>query len=287
MTVLADGQMSYRGLLMGVDTPYGLRSVSGLDGVEVRIPDRPIPRGHGSIPVASYAAARTPVIEFVVHHDPFETLGERLAPLYDVLTPVDAPQPLEWKREGRPQRRVYAVPHIVPADQQARTAEIVTYPKVAFWCPDPRIYGSDEQAIVVPLYDATGGGVDFPLDFPVDFPAGAQVEAVVTNDGNTDAYPLLRFDGPAGEVALTNVTTGQTITFTTTITAGQILTFDGNAHAASTGGLVVAVDGAGRLSAWAAPYEPFILPPGTSVLRFTADDPAAQASLTWRSTWIT
>lgn len=293
MTVLADGQASYRGLLLGAGTAFGLRSVEGLEGVDVRFPNRPIPRGAGSIPASSYANDRTPIIEFVVHRVDGVTLAERLRQLHDVLTPIDTPAAFEWKWEGAPQRRVMAVPHIVPAQKQARIADIVAYPKVSLWCPDPRIYGADMHSQLVPLYSTGGGGLDYPVDYPKEYTSGPSTDVVVTNAGNDDAWPLVRFSGPTvgtvTGVTIRNVTIGEQVEITTTLTTGQILTFDGEAYVTRAPRQIVAVDGTERYDDWELPHRPLRLPPGESQLRFeiTGTSTDAQCLVSWSDTWIT
>ncbi|SCD43660.1 Phage tail protein [Streptomyces sp. Termitarium-T10T-6] len=48
----------------------------------------------------------------------------------------------------------------------------------------------------------------------------------VDNDGDDDAYPVWTIKGPATTVTLTNVTTGQTLALTRTITGADTIVID-------------------------------------------------------------
>lgn len=286
MTVL-DGQYAYRGLVFGRGTELEVAVVEGLGGLSVRSGDQPLPRNDGSVPGPHFVEAATPIIEFV-------SLGgtpEREA-LSRVLTAAFArqqtPQPLEWKDDGYPSRLVYARPLqvVVPRDLRSQ-------PKVALTCADPRIYSVETRTVTVPLYSPSGGGLDFPGDFPADFSAGVALSGVAHNDGAADAWPLIRFYGPTDggtvtSVTLANLTTGESLTVTTSILAGQILTVDNTAHVTGSGQLVVGLDGASRYGSWEQPRTPLRLPPGDSVLQFstTGTSTAAACTVTFQDTWL-
>lgn len=282
-----DGQYTYRGLTFGRGTTLELAAVNGLGGAEMRTGDQPLPRGHGAVPGSHYVEPRTVVLEFVsLGGTPdLEPLSRVLA---DTFVVQPAPLPLEWKVEGYSTRFVYARPvQVVPP------RDLRSQPKVALTCADPRIYSADERSLNIPRYAAAGGQLDYPGDYPKDFPAGTNVDAVATNAGAADAYPTIRFYGPTDgntvtAVTLRNLTTGQILTVTTAILAGQILTVDNTAWVTASGGLVVALDGTSRYGSMAQPRTPFALVPGDNILRFetSGTSTAAAAVLSWRDTWL-
>lgn len=280
------GQYTYRGLTFGRGTTLEVAAVDGLEGAVMRIADQELPRGHGSVPGPHYVDARTPVVEFV-------SLGGTpdREPLHRVLADAFAVQqvssPLEWKADGYPARMVYARPVqlVLPRD-------LTSNPKVALTCADPRIYGADLHTLNVPRYTVAGGGLDYPGDYPKNFAAGLVVDAVATNAGAADAYPVLRFYGPTDGgtvtgVTMRNLTTGQVLTVTTPVTSGQILTVDNLARVTGSGDLVVSLDGTSRYGSWVQPRTPFALIPGDNLLRFESagSSTAVQAVATWRDTW--
>jgi hypothetical protein len=288
---LLDGQYLFRGLLFGNGTPFGVRSVEGLEDLAVRAADRELPRGHGSVTGPHYAAAKNVVLELKVAGEP-ETVRERLAELREAFTVTGSPEALSWLRAGRPERLVNVSPLQFVAPETPETLRLV-FPKVALTAADPRIYSAERHQLVVSRYDPAGGSVEYPVDYPKDFPAGGAASGVVFNAGASDAYPLLRFYGPKDggtltSVTLRNTTTGQALTVATSIGPGQILTVDNTAHVTGAGTPVVSLDGASRYGSWRQPRVPFSLPPGESTLRYETEGTTADTEcvVTWRDTWI-
>jgi hypothetical protein len=287
MPGLLDGQYGYRGLTFGKDTPYLVKLAEELEGVVVRSGDRELPRGHGSVPGPHYAVARQPVLSLTVSGgtSDMDTLVQTLA---DTFAPQPTPQPLTWKRPTRGERMVYARPLQFAPPRGVGLRNL----KVALTCADPRIYSSAGRSLIVPLYTAAGGGLDYPGDYPKNFPAGVNLDAVASNAGAADAYPLVRVYGPASGTltgfTLHNLTTGEDLSVAASVAAGQILTVDNSAFVTGSGGLVVGLDGASRYGSWTQPRMPFRLPPGDSLLRFQITGTATSAAcvLTWADTWL-
>jgi hypothetical protein len=288
---LADGQYQYRDLVFGAGTRFGIRSIEGLEDMEVRDGDVELPRGHGSVPAPHYVDAKQPVIQFVVR-DEGGTLADDLAALRAAFTVVEEAEALDltWKRAGRVELLAHARPIAVVHAESHPTVDQVAFPKVALKLADPRIYSSELHQVTLPVYDPDGPGLDYPVDFPKDFPAPA-AGVVVHNAGSSDAYPLVRFFGPTSgtttAVLLRNTTTGQVQEVVTPVEVGQVLTVDNEAHATGSGRQVVGLDGSTRYGDWSQPRVPFKLPPGDSLLRYEVTGATTTLCvLTWRDTWI-
>jgi hypothetical protein len=99
---------------------------------------------------------------------------------------------------------------------------------------------------------------------------------IVTNLGDSAAYPLFTITGPVNLPTITNVTTGQSFQLNATVAAGNTVTIDAASGAVNPGNLRLI----GR---------PFTLAPGPNTIRWTdqlaAYDPAADLRLDWRSTF--
>lgn len=277
---LTRGQHSFNGITFGEGTYVLVEAVEGLFGSDVRRGDTPMPRGHGSVGGQHFEVERSIFYDIAIYGDDRDATMRAVRDAFRVVE--DADLPLEFNVDDTTYR-ILARPLRMPVRRRADSWRIPRT-TVALIASDPRIYSADETTTVVPLYSTAGGGVNAPLNAPINTSAGTTVEAVVVNDGNSDAHPTVRFHGPATEVVLTNVTSGDTLTVATAIASGQVLTYDGTAYVTASGEHVVSLDGAGRYGAWVERI-PFVLPPGESVLRFTADD-AAQAVVYHRSTWI-
>lgn len=64
-----------------------------------------------------------------------------------------------------------------------------------------------------------GGGFAIPFGVPLDMSAGASTEAILTNAGNYQAYPIFTFVGPLTNPTIENLTTGKSLSLTYTLSA--------------------------------------------------------------------
>lgn len=135
---------------------------------------------------------------------------------------------------------------------------------------------------------STQTGLAFPIEFPIAWePAAVSGAGGVVNDGTADVWPLLRLYGPCDGPSISNVTTGQEMTFanTLTIAAGDFLELDsaaktvrynGNANDSRYGDVDFAT------SEW------WPLQPGVNEIRYAPDSFSgpAQAQVVWRHGWL-
>lgn len=269
-----DYQHHYNGLTFGAGTSMEIVADSGLRGYTARVTDRERDRGHGASRGPSWTVARD--IELTL-----EVIGAAAdceAALADIAAAfgpqVTGVLPLVSRLAGEIDTVHYCYPTGLPWELAAGR-ERVRQARVALRAPDPRIYSAEALEVVVPLYTGGGGsGFNSPIvNAPVNMTAVTVQEAVVVNLGRHDAWPLIRFrvdSGTATSVTLLNSTTGEQVTVTTSITAGQVLTFDAAAAADVSDGRIVDLSTAQRYSSWQPPYTGLRLAPGGNVLRATA-----------------
>lgn len=75
---------------------------------------------------------------------------------------------------------------------------------------DPTFYFVTQTVATGPLLSASGSGVLVPFTPPITLPAGASGGSLsVTNDGKTDANPIIRLDGPIKDPDIYNDTIGR------------------------------------------------------------------------------
>jgi hypothetical protein len=294
---LEDLTFSYRGLVFGQAQDIMVNRVEGLEGFEVRSSDSEQPRGDGSIRGLDYVGARTIAFE-LVNYETTMNGGQDYEANWAAVRSTFQPSreddfPLTFKRPGQPERFIRCRPVQLTRVEKYLDFNIRGYPPVVLRAVDPRIYSTTERAGNVPVYATSAGGMDFPIaEFPVDFTGGTQSELVVQNDGAADAYPLIRVFGPVTGTCtgftLTNSTTGQEITVTTTIGAGQILTADMDAAVTGSPRLVISLSGSSRYGDWQLPRKAFYLAPGSNTLRFEVAGSSTDVvcNLTWRDTWL-
>lgn len=291
---LADNTFYYNGLTFGDDTGYYVDRVEGLEGFDTRLSDSDEPRNDGAIRGLDYVSARTIAFVLSLGETTAEDYEDRWAALRAAFAPsrtVD--RALTFKRAGQVERYVNCRPIQLVRSEDYKAYGMVGHPPVVFRAVDPRIYASDSQAIVATVFAASSGGMDWAVaNWPIDFTGATQNLISAVNNGTADAYPLIRFYGPTvgtvTGVTLTNLTNGDVLQVTTTITTGQILTADMTAAVTGANTLVISLDGANRYGSWAVPRSAFRLSPGSNDLKFqvTGTSTDALASIQWSDTWI-
>lgn len=293
---LEDGQFSYRNFVFGEGTRYMLNRAEGFEGYQTRTSDSDQPRGDGGIRGLDYLTSRTVSFELSVIEWEDQD-GSIYEGLWSDVRAAFAPSretdyDLAFKRPGAPERVIRCRPV-----QLVRSEAYLTYnrfgaPPVVLQAVDPRIYSSTEYSENCPVFAGSKGGADFVWDFGVDFTGGIQRELVAENAGTADAYPLIRFYGPAvgtcTGVTLTNSTNGDVLDINTTITSGQILTADMGAAVTGSDSLIVAIGTSTRYGSWQLPRSAFRLSPGSNTIRLQIDGTSTDVvcNLTWRDTWM-
>lgn len=292
---LADLQWSYNGLTFGDGTDYHVNKAEGFEGCDVRISDSDQPRGDGGIRGLDYVASRLVNFELALMEP--DNDGTTYEGLYATVRSTFVPQqstdlPLTFKRPGQPERFINCRPIQLLRSETYLNFDRVGFPPVVMRAVDPRIYSTALYDQNVPIYASAAGGVDFGLDFGIDFAGGTQTELVVSNAGNANAYPYIRFYGPTTgtctAVKLTNSTTGGVLNIVTTLLTGDICTADMGAAATATNSLIISTGGSSRYGSWQLPRTPLYLAPGSNNLRFevTGSTTNAVCNVQWRDTWI-
>lgn len=295
MTTTTRTLRRWRGLTFGGPTAqYHISKETGLDDSAIRSGLRDLPRADGAAPGLHFSSSRLIVLDLWWHATTAadaEALTEALREVtgpseetiyrYEILRPDGS----GWFLRGRVSRRG------LPRDVKTETIGVVTA-QLVFEFADPRIYSLENPGVIVPEFGSVGTGFDLPtVDLPWNMSPAEQLLGVAVNAGTARAYPLIRFDYPAGEsgdadgVEVTNLTTGQSFEVVTAIQAGQTLIADMDALARATGDPIVELEGASRYSQWVSPRDPFILEPGSNLLRFDLDGTApVVCRVDWRNT---
>lgn len=95
--------------------------------------------------------------------------------------------------------------------------------------PDPRLYAMAQRGITIGLLPPTpGGGFTVPFTLPVHLNAAPPPGvAIGTNGGNFNSPPVALITGPVVGPSLTNLTTGQTVSWSTlTLGTADVLVVD-------------------------------------------------------------
>lgn len=280
-------QMSYNGLLFGMNEIVGIEEIKGFDDFEMAMGDVSIPRGWGDVPGLHTAEAKEVVIDLTMRTD----LAMALA--LSTFLPNDEPLPLHLMVPELGNRFLYArvVGRAMPRNPISKFKKMLT---VRFKIADPRIYAADQEEGSLTIYNPSSGGTDYNKDGNVDY-AGDPTAGEITaqNDGTVDTYPLIRFYGPQDGGTMTgasiqNITTGAAADFDFTTPMGASDTFFADMRriiTSDTGSApYVSLGAVNRYGDWQLPRTPLSICAGPNVLRLTVDGTTTDASavVSWR-----
>lgn len=292
---LADFQMSYNGLVFGLDTDIGITDVTGFDDLGVTLGDTAIPRGDGDVPGLARVQSRDIVLSLRVKGEArSDGLAQRVLDVFEAFRRVSDPIPIYLKDPGFAEVYVNARPIGRVMGRKATTTFGSTPVVIRLKAADPRIYSTAQYTEQTPIYNPSGGGLDYNVDYGKEFVGAGTGIKVISNGGNANAYPLVRFYGPdtgtVTGVTLTNNTTGQVFESTADILAGQILTADMRRLVAvePTEVPYINLDGSNRYGDWQLPREPFYIAPGDNLVQFeiTGTSSDALCVINHRDTWL-
>lgn len=109
---------------------------------------------------------------------------------------------------------------------------------VEFICADPRIYDAQLQTLTTTAPSGTDG-LSWPIVWEASWgrPGGTGLVSC-NNDGNFETRPVIQITGPVDvSVTLTNLNTGQSLTFVTPLLASDVLTIDTSDYSALVNGV--------------------------------------------------
>lgn len=270
------------GLLIGDGTPYRTEDIQGLEGWTMRTADEVLARGDGERRGEDYQAARQIMVALKVGGTQLE-VEQQMYTLYKALVPQrDTDWEFIWRHPGRPLRMLRCRP--VDLGRGLSWIEtLVNHQKVMLKAVDPRHYSLREREVVIPVT-----------------PAGSDiiVTAVsVINEGNANAYPVIRIRGAPGidvtSVQLINATSDARYEVNTVISPTAELVGDMPARITSAPRSIIALDGQSKYGSWVYPREPFYLAPdpvapggvNALYLRTVPAGAPVTCTLSYRDTW--
>ena len=291
----ADYEFSYNGLTFGASNDVGVMSIEGLTDLEISLGDSAIPRESGDVPGLAAARPRQIILNLKASGvKRSQALADTLSDALAAFSMSQEPIPLTFKEPGNDELLIYC--RVIGTSTPRNPSLTFGYRPftVRLKAADPRVYGAALLAEQLPLYNPSGCGLDYGIDYGADFIGGATNEKVLSNAGNANAHPLLRFygatSGTTTAVKLTNTTTGQTIDISAAILTGQILEADMRRIITVDPGATpyIHIDGSNRYGDWALPREPFYLAPGDNLIRYeiTGTSTDTICVINHRNTWL-
>lgn len=293
---LADWQYDLGGVVIGADTSVQVLETAGLGRPPVRDNDVDQPSMDGMFAGPDYWAARQVQIDAAIKipgepdacHDMVASL-QAASDAAAVRLVGGQGMTLRIKRPGRAVKRLTGrIRRLDPEYRQVIHGYVPL--DIEFVAHDPTWYADTESTTELPLGWLTGGGFAAPIVAPIfvqDGTVAADRPGWVTNNGDTDAWPVIRITGPCANVTITHVATGRSLALPTlNLAADRWVEID-----TRPGFRTVTWDNGGNASAYLTPgsrLDLFSLPPGQSEMRWTAFDATntSRLRLTWRDAFI-
>lgn len=261
------------GLTIGAATDYDVRTVTGLEGVEMRSTDTDQAREDGALRGVDLQEPRLVVFELDMAGSE-AGVEALLADLLRALRPRrDEDWPLIWRHPGRPVRQLWCRPVTLARGLDWRFT-LLQRQRFALRAADPRHYGIAERTLTVPVT------------------TGDAATATATNAGWGDAFPRIEITGPSSgadvtRVELINLENDDRFDVLASLTSRSLLVGDMQAIASGAPRSPVTIDGARKYGAWQEPRETFRIAPGANPLLLRTEPAGAPVTcrLTFTDTW--
>ncbi|MFD9004517.1 hypothetical protein ACFV0T_26750 [Streptomyces sp. NPDC059582] len=297
MPDLTDYQYDLGGVLIGRGTPVNVIKTQGLLGrPPIRDSSVDQPSMDGQFAGPDYWSARKITIEAAVKvPGDADACHDKLAEIQAVTDAASVRLlggqglSLRVKRPGRTVKRLTVRTQLLDPEDDRVIHGYLPF-DMEFLAHDPTWYADEESTTELPLGWLTGGGFAAPVTAPIyvqDGTVAADRPGWVTNNGDTDAWPIIRITGPCTNVTITHVASGRVLALPSlTLTAGQWVELD-----TRPGYRTVTWDNGGNASGYLSPasrIDLFTIPPGQSEMRWTSFDNTntARLRLTWRDAYV-
>lgn len=270
----------------GAGSPYQILSVDGLESLPA-IRNQDDNRGYadGMFSGRDFLAGRTISIIF----NTFGTAGGASAQTnYNTIQRTLLPQtqgttPLYFKFPNSPTSEQFVNARV----RALRTSVDPNYTygyitsQVEFFCPDPSYYNNNLQTATLNYALPTGRTYNRIYNLVYD-PASNSVSTTVNNIGWATTYPTITINGPIVDPTVSNVTTGNSLTFNCTLSSSDVLEIDLYNKLITLNG--VSARNLLQSGTW------FGAPPGESIFSLSAPSGyvvgQTSATITWYSAYI-
>lgn len=286
--------LAFNGLTMGDGTNYDVIQVEGLDSLPaINQNDADRMRDWGQFMGAYFSTGREVIVDLEIS----VPAGSSDATFRATVDAFEAAMQTYSLRELP---LAFSLPGLAQPTRQSNVRVlsrklVIDYPymrhlataTMLFWATDPRIYDSAVQSQTVSLPDGLGG-LSWPITWPTSWGSSSGGGTMrVTNAGSFETRPLITITGPVDNPTVTNVTSGQSLTFLAHVNAGDTLVIDLQArtvlyYVGSTGA------GGNRRGTMTATSQWWVLAPGTSTLQYTAATVLTGSTMTvaFQSAWL-
>lgn len=287
--IYADTQIQWDALLMGVDTFFGYKELTGWDDLPAMdLGDAPRNHAHGDFSGGAWSQARFITFDSQVWGT-FADDGSFAALRQEFLRRTQITQeelPLVIRQHGE---TMMCYARIVARSWPIKKAWLRGYPEVSVqWkATDPRKYSVIEQSIslVVPsssggLDYSTGGGLDYSTTGGLEYGSSVPGSGSIVNSGLSDTPTRIEYVGPL--TAPYFVTSDEWVQgFTLPLAVGEVLVVDARLGTVTLGG----VDRYYALAAQSDLPEDCLAPPGSTAVQFSSGSTSdtGRADIFWRN----
>ena len=281
-------QFQYNGLTFGASSNVGVSQVTGLgDIAAVRSGDVARPVDTGYLAGWDFLGQRTITITMQVEPaDGSPGLAYDLDQVKAAFAPSQTVElPLQFMLPGQRPRIVNARCRKLSAPIDVTFEMGYAVVTVQLVASDPRIYDASPSTTSI-LLPTSASGMTFPATFPLGFGGivGSGGVGFAGNVGNVETRPVLTIaGGVCTEPFLQNLTTGETLALSLSLTATDDVTVDMDAQ-------TVYINGTGDRSSYVEPGSTFwTLQPGLNQIGFHSQDgqpTGATLTVSWRSAWL-
>ena len=255
------------------------QKIQGWDGSDVAGGVLQRAGDHGAWPSPQFYAARTLTLT-VTASAPTQALRDTARAILQQVIPISDLATLTYNEP---------VPKQISVRRSGKITEAYpTLTDVTFTCglvaPDPRKYGTGVKTLstIAPPVVLSGAlTLPFTVPFTLTATAGVSGNSVAAlNAGNFETRPVVTVQGPVISPAVSNITTGQTVSFSQiALGSTDILSVDFNVRQATLNG--AAFVPADPFSVW------WTLAPGTSTVQLAGlSDTGAVMTVTWSDGFI-
>lgn len=184
---------------------------------QVRVVSEPRPDGDGIIDTTSHYGGRQLAVDLLAIATPAAILDELTAFTHPASRPYLTVSDDEWAQTRRLRLRVDQW----SAPLQAEQSPTIRAMQAQWFCPDGTWEAEDEQLVTFSADIPSSTGMSFPMSFPMSFAATSAGGALETvNVGNAPSNYVARMYGPCSAPRLINSTTGEELSFTSSLVLG-------------------------------------------------------------------
>lgn len=280
---MSDHEVEYNGILLTCDgdDELSVRSFAGLGGPEVSqsytawsSTDGSSPEGPARLPT------RLMVFEALIECSTPELAQLKLRQLVTAWGPVRSGLATVRVRIGGQDYEVDGRPGKVDANVQDLHVSVVRA-RLTWIGLDPRLYAGTADS-TTHLGLGTSGGFVVPITFPYSasgLVVGDPADVSVTNEGGFETHWTVSIVGPVSAPRISLAETGETVDLTGDVPAGSTLVLSSRER-------TIRLDGSPRPQWLTLASKWWLLPAGTSTIRFRAVSGSGTATFNWRHAWL-